>query len=729
MLPVLASILSMIVGGDTASTAVDFDRDVRPIFARHCVACHDSSTAEAELNLTSEAAVRAGSRTGKVVYPGSSNESYLLHVLQPDHQPHMPPDGQLSSTEIQAIRHWIDSLGPLKEETNEHWAFVPIRVERSPATDDAERSHVIDDVVEQARKQRNLHTVGPADPLDWLRRVTFDLTGLPPSPEEIAEFERDHSEAAYGRVVDRLLSSKRHGEHAARAWLDLVRYADSDGYQTDRDRPLAFQYRDYVIDSFNNDKPYPQFIREQIAGDLIAPNDVEALIATGFCRMGPSPSIRSDGDRYDEIDQMVGSVTSVFLGLTIGCARCHDHPHDPFTQRDYYRLAAIFGNAVRQDVVIETALPTQNESAEAVMMLAEHAGPESNRVAMAVVGSKQPLEPVRLLYRGSPASPGPVVEPGLPETLVGPSGNLANPSRRELADWIASEQNPVTARVMINRIWQWHFGTGLVATSSDFGFRGETPTHPELLDWLAHEFMRTGWQIKAVRRWIVLSQTYRQASRTDPANAAIDPKARFLWRYPLRRLTAEAIRDTVLFASGNLNLQMYGPSVRPRVDISMIGFNPQTQWPVIINEVPEHWRRSIYLCVKRSVPIPFLRQFDAPDSSEPCARRHETVVPTQALTMWNNPFTHEQAEFMAERVEREVPGDMAAQVDRAYELTLSRRPSAAEREWCVQFVEERCQQYWSGYSEGSRPPRYLRVRALTDLCHVLFNLTEFVYLR
>jgi hypothetical protein len=514
-----------------------------------------------------------------------------------------------------------------------------------------------------------------ADRITLIRRITFDLTGLPPSPEEVDAFLADHAPGAYERLVDRLLDSPHHGEHWARHWLDLVRYGETNGYERDSAKPFAWRYRDYVIDAFNHDKPYDQFIRDQLAGDEVSPGSAEALIATGFYRLGiwDDEPVDRQLARYDGLDGVVSTTGQVFLGMTINCARCHDHKVDPIPQADYYRLLAFFNDVTDQDG--KNLKPIE-------------CGPGlAGRVQVMCV-SERGRGPAHVLLRGNPSMLGAEVGPGIPGVLDGGSKAFSRDrgKRRALAEWLADRRNPRTARVLVNRLWQYHFGRGIVPTPNDFGKLGEAATHPELLDWLAAELVSGGWRLKPLHRLIVLSSAYRMSSRATAAELAADPSNRWFWRFPLGRLAAEEVRDAILAVSGELRLKTRGPSVYPPIPREVLAGQsmPGQGWPV--SPPAEAARRSVYVHVKRSLLVPILAIHDAADTDSSCPVRYTTTVPTQALGLLNGEFANEQAARLADRLSREVPGDPAAQVRRAIRLTTSREPGADEIRRDVDFL-------------------------------------------
>jgi mono/diheme cytochrome c family protein len=716
---------------------VDYFRDVKPILLKHCYICHGPSQAESGLRLDLRSHAMRGGDGGAVIVGGNGRGSKLIQYVSGKSESGliMPPKERgdsLSENQIAILRTWIDqgavwpdpsvSSGGNRVAANprsEHWAFQPVQPVRPPVLGDPWINTPIDAFVLAKLQQRRLRPNPEADRIALLRRVTFDLIGLPPTPDDVQVFLDDTSSDAYERVVDRLLASQRFGERWGRHWLDLARYADTDGFELDHERKYAYKYRDYVIASFNDDKPFDQFILEQLAADELAPRSSDEsltaqLAALGFCRNGPTISNQlSEKNRVDEVDDMVSTTSAVFLGLTVGCARCHDHKYEPISQRDYYRMFAVFNTAEKSD---------DGE----VMHLRE---------------PNRPPRKTRILSGGESSSSGEVVSPGIPEVLDDgradfPSANRAQFSsgqRTVLAHWISDAENPLTARVIVNRVWLHHFGRGIVNTPSNFGQSGDIPSHPELLDYLAGELVREGWRLKRLHKQIVMSAVYRQSSTFEAIKAASDPHNELYWRYPLRRLEAEAIRDTILAASGSLNLQMYGPGIKPRVPTTVFAAGQESKWPKVQAEGPEHWRRSIYIFVKRSLPLPMLEGFDAPATTQTCERRQSTIVATQALQLMNDDFTNEQAARMADRIAVEVGDDIGRKVDRAYRLALSRSPTEAEQRVATEFVEGRFRSSMQSLLDRHinidlTAQQKLHRDALADLCHVLFNTNEFVYL-
>jgi hypothetical protein len=590
----------------------------------------------------------------------------------------------------------------IKPADRDHWAFRPIMQRAVPIVrDSAWVRNPIDAFILARLEGAGLQPAASADPRSLLRRVYLDLIGLPPTLAEQQKFLADPSPAALDRVIDDLLAQPAHGERWARHWLDLVRYADTNGYERDAARPSVWRYRDYVIRALNEDKPFDRFVLEHLAGDELEGATADALIATTFYRLGPWDDEPADPheDRFDQLDDMVNATSQAFLGLTLACARCHDHKFDPLTMHDYYRMVAIFNPLSRPTKGrTELDVPVGN-------------GPEPPRAYIMVEKSPQPPA-THLLLRGKAARPGPKVEPGMPAVLVAtqptfpPPGKSTSLRRLTLARWIASPDNPLTARVIVNRVWHYHFGEGLVRTPSDFGFMGQAPTHPALLDWLAVWFVREGWSLKKLHRLITTSSAYRMGKRWDKAAAAKDADNRLLWRSPYRRLEAEAIRDSMLAVSGRLNPKMYGPSMYPFVPKEALAgsSDPNTIWKPF--DETEASRRTIYAFMKRSLAVPLLELLDVADSTRPCDKRLTTTVAPQALTLFNGDFVNRQARHFAARLVREVGDDQGRQIERAYALALCRPPTETELALMRAFLRE---------------------EPLEQMCRMIFNLNEFVY--
>ncbi len=550
---------------------------------------------------------------------------------------------------------------------SDHWSFQPVERPAVPGvrTEGWVRNPV-DRFILARLEGEGLRPSGEADRGAWLRRVSLDLVGLTPSPEEVDRFVRDPAGDAFERVVDGLLGSPRYGERWAQHWLDVVRFADTHGFEVNTERPNAWPYRDYVIEAFNADTPYDRFVREQIAGDLLGHDAATGFLVTASVLLPGqigADDVSKRLARQDALDEIVVNTGQTFLGLSLGCARCHDHKFDPITARDYYSMQAFFAGVEYGDREMRTA-----------------------NSQMAFAGVFRKPDDIHLLHRGDPEQPKEPVFPAVPVVLGGLKlAREAEESerRRALADWIADAANPLTARVMVNRVWQGHFGVGLVETASDFGRSGTKPSHPELLDWLAAEFVREGWSIKRMHRLIVLSATYRQSSRMEPGASARDADVRWLWRYPSRRMESEVMRDSMLWVGGRLNLSMGGRGFdlfNNRGGLS--GFKPVETYS------GAGLKRMVYAHKVRREREAVFGAFDCPDAGQSTARRRESTTPIQALNLLNSRFTVEQAEAFGRRVESEVGGDAVRQVERSYVLALGRSPTEQELGTVVPVVRE-----------------------------------------
>jgi hypothetical protein len=721
----------------------------------------------------------------------------------------------------------------VRAEQAKPWAFrSPVRPPLPAVKNAAWVKNPIDAFILARLEQEGLAPASEADRLTLIRRLTFDLTGLPPSPQEIDAFLDDTSADACEKLVDRLLASPRYGERWAMFWLDLVRFAESDGFKADDPRPLAWRYRDYVIQAFNQDKPFDQFIREQIAGDELYPGDPGALIATGFNRHFPDEfNARNLEQRRQEIlNDMTDTTGQVFLGLTVGCARCHDHKYDPILHKDYYRLQAFFAgyralddlaaNSAKEVAAYEKQLqvwteataglqstmaqleepyrqklakrdkskfakhlqdafdmpagqrtPLQQQLADMVgkqvkvnrdqMMksmkpdvkktwddlakeLAKHdhlkPQPLAGVMALTDVG---PLAPAtHVLHRGDYKKPLTEVKPGYlqifdpePAKIPPPAPGAKTTGRRAvLAQWLTRADHPLTGRVLVNRLWQHHFGRGIVATPNDFGEIGEQPTHPELLDWLATEFVKQGWSIKAMHRLMVTSSTYRQSTKVSAAAAQLDPDNNLFSRMLRRRLEGEALRDAMLMVSGKLNFKMGGPGIFPELpaEVSV----PRGGWPVTANPV-ERSRRSIYVFAKRNLRYPLFGAFDAPEGNESCARRNVSISAPQALMLLNSKITLDWSRAFAGRVLSDAGADSVMVVKSIYRLALGRLPSSKELALSSEFLarqakylQERIDNKQAVLGPVAAPASIDPAfgAAVVDLCHVMLNLNEFAYI-
>jgi hypothetical protein len=610
-----------------------------------------------------------------------------------------------------------------------HWSLQPRRhpaVPRLGAEEDRRWVRTpVDAFVLSRLLREGLRPSPEVDRRTLLRRVTFDLTGLPPTPEEVAAFVSDPAPDAYEKQVDRLLASPRYGEKWGRHWLDVVRFAESEGFEYDRHLAGGFRFRDYVIAAFNQDRPFDRFITEQLAGDEMGSDNRELLIAAGFHRLGPVRRNAGNPElvfsRNEALTEMTDAIGVVFLGLTVGCARCHDHKFDDFSLADYYRLQAFLAATQERELILASsgeqsrwktrAAPVRAELARLQKSLSELKGEKRAQAEkrllelerslpppLPAISTVQHVEsrrtPIHVLKRGNTEKKGRRVAPRLSGLFTGGAAlelDAAAPAPRSaLARRIASADNPLTARVLVNRVWQYHFGRGIVETANDFGVNGSRPSHPDLLDYLAGEFIKGGFYIKPLHRLIVLSSTYRQSARlADPRpGIAKDSRNRLLWRFPRRRLAGEEVRDATLMVAGRLNPKMGGPSVVLPVDADMVKLlYAPSQWAVTPDK-REHDRRSVYLIVKRNLRLPFLEAFDQPDAQTSCARRESSTHALQALELLNGKLANDLADAFARRLRREAGHDPARQVERAFLLAAGRPPTTREKELSVRFLKK-----------------------------------------
>ena len=633
----------------------------------------------------------------------------------------------------------IAPLGTYTSRERSHWAFVKRATHAVPtfkaAADQAWAKNPIDAFILQRLQKEGLKVSAPADRATLIRRVYFDLIGLPPTPAEVAAFLADKAPNAYPALIEKLLASPHYGERWGQHWLDVVRFAETDGFEYDTHRNDAWRYRDYVIRAFNDDKPYDRFVTEQLAGDELDAATDETLIAAGFNRLGPLRKNAGNQEvassRNEVLTEMTNIVGSALLGVTVGCARCHDHKFDPVRQSDYYRIQAYFAAVYDKEVI--KATPEEQAARKAkveplekeIAALKASMGKLKGKQDAASVESQDSLtrklsalqdqmpaplpalhsvanlpekkSPIHLLTRGEYAAKGAPVgmrplgvllaedAPELPETIAKP--------RTELAQWIVDPAHPLTARVMANRLWQGHFGRGIVATANDFGRMGARPTHPELLDYLANEFVARGFSVKQMHRLILSSNTYQQAS-AEPNDAALktlamqqDPENRLYWRFNRQRLEAEELRDAMLAVAGNFNPKQGGPSVMIPIDPGLVTllYKP-SQWQPA-QDATEHTRRSIYLIAKRNLRLPFMEVFDAPDTQASCARRESSTHAPQALELLNGTIANEQAEALAKRLETEAGPNLRKQIDLGYRLTTGRAAKPAEIKLALDFLK------------------------------------------
>lgn len=795
-----------------------YDKEVRPLLEQHCYKCHGPGKAKGGLTLASREAILKGGDSGPGVILDQPAESALIQALNYNGV-EMPPAGKLPAEQIAVITKWVElglpmpagakapavtqhAVPQINDETKNHWSFR--RLQRPDVPEVKQGAWVvnpIDAFILAKLEASDLAHNPPAPPQQLVRRLHYDLVGLPPSRELVQQFEQDSSDAAYAALVKQLLESPHHGEHYARYWLDIVRYGETNSFERDNPKPFVWRYRDYVIDFFNSDHGYDQFVREQLAGDELDGRTAKDLIATGYYRLGLWDDEPADPELafYDGLDDLVGTTSQTFLGLTMNCARCHDHKLDPLPQRDYYSFAAFFRNirhfGQRSDESVFAAsvrsIATPEEAAqfaaektnwetetkrlrehldaveerirphlkggeiddfrrdsERLRVIREHAGelisreevdeyaqirktwtdlrnqpPRSAQQALCITEHGDTAPATHVLIRGSAHAPGDMVEPGFPAVLSPPAPKIeptkeTTGRRRALAEWIASPENPLTARVMVNRLWQWHFGRGLVESPNDFGLKGVPPTHPELLDWLAAEFIEHDWSLRHIHQLILASNTYQMSSAPRADALERDPQNRLFWRFDMRRLRAEELRDSILAVNGTLNLsKMYGPSIYPVIEKEVLAgqSRPGAGWEQSSPE--DKRRRSIYIHVKRSLTVPLLANFDVAEADVTCPVRFATTQPTQALTMLNSAFLQEQAQGLAESLKRHGATDRPTQAATALRRILQREPTQAEIDRGLDLM-----------SKLERDHKLSSDAALNYFCLAMLNLNEFVYL-
>jgi hypothetical protein len=756
----LISLASLMASAEEPEGQNFFRDKIEPVLKAECYGCHSEQAKKIQggLRLDSQAALRDGGESGAAIVPGNSGESLLIQALRHEGGLAMPPKkARLADATIADFAKWIDLGAPDPRADNaadseaarmksarEHWPFLPVQSPAPPAAqNESWVQSPVDAFILAKLELRHWQPAPPASRADLLRRVTFDLIGLPPTPAELTDFLDDKSPDAYERVVDRLLASPQYAERWAQHWLDVVRFAETEGYEYDRHVPGAWRFRDYVIDSFNVDKPFDRFLVEQIAGDEIEPDHPECLAASIFHRLGPvrrnagNPEIALS--RNEVLTERTDIIGTAFLGLTVGCARCHNHKLEPISQKDYYRLQAYLAATQEHNIVLASQAEQTDWAAKSSRIkdqidalkkeLKQATGAARDRLTRqieelddqlpaplpAIPGTRNDYDqqtPIHVLRRGVWESKGERVGPRplsilIPEDTPELSAGETSP-RSHLAHWLASPQNPLTARVFVNRLWQHHFETGLVKTSNDFGLHGDRPSHPELLDWLAARFVEGGWRAKPLHRLIVLSNTYRQSSRSPHAAEMTqhDPENRLLWHFPRRRLSAEEIRDAMLAVSGRLNFHGRGPSVIVPVDRQLVDllYKP-AQWTVS-PDAAEHDRRSIYLIAKRNLRLPFLENLDAPALQSSCARRESSTHAPQALELLNGPLSNALAASFAARLIAEARGDAGRIVDRAFVLALGRPPTPDERRAALDFIRD---------------------QPVSEFALALFNLNGFLY--
>ncbi len=754
---------------DVALSLKFFETNVRPVLEKNCYECHSASAKELQggLSLDTREGVRRGGDSGPAVIPSESAKSLLLAAVRHEGLK-MPPDRKLPESAIVDIQRWIQMGAHDPREgsatlsgaatdihnARHYWSFRPIVAHHFPSVRNSNwPTSPIDFFILAKLEQSGLRPSPPADKLELCRRVYFDLHGLPPTPDQLQNFVENESSDAYAQLIDELLASPRYGERWGQHWLDVVRFAETEGFEYDRTIQGAWRYRDYVIRSFNHGKPIDEFLREQLAGDEFDTDKSEAMVASGFHRLG---AVRRNagnqevaGSRNEVLTERTDIIGSAIMGLTIGCARCHNHKFDPISQKDYYRLQAFIAASQDIDVplVSDEVKKDWNDRTSAIQLqidelkskLVDQTIDEQKhtRAKLDQLDKELPLPlpsissiqndldketPIHVLRRGEHDLPGERVTAGTPDVFKSAVfgndvfGSSAEPfeidrhkPRTALAKWLTHPTHPLTPRVFANRIWLNHFGRGIVATPNDFGLNGKQPSHPELLDFLAEHLVRSGWQAKSLHRLILLSSTYQQSSqpKSPKDGLAIDPENAMLWRFPLRRLSAEEIRDSMLVVSGQMNFAVGGTSIVLPVDKQLVAqlYKP-SQWEITENN-GERMRRSVYLLAKRNLRLPFMEVFDQPTLQTSCFVRQQSTHAPQALEMLNGEIANQMADAFADRLNREA-GDVDSRVELAFELSAGRLPTDAERTLAKAF-----------FNNGST----------REFALALFNLNSFLYVR
>jgi len=779
---------------------VDFARQIQPLLARKCYACHGPDQGEGGLRLNDRDSALAETDSGDfAIVPGDLQASVLIARITSEVEgERMPPEGDpLTDTEVDLLRQWIAQDAPWSN----HWAFEPMKKVTPPTVDDPIwNANPVDAFIYHNLASAGLRPNPPADRRTLIRRAHYDLTGLPPTPQEVEQFVADPSPDAFAKLVDRLLESNHYGEKWGRHWLDLVRYAETNSYERDGAKPNAWKYRDYVIKSFNDDKPYAQFVREQLAGDEVDLVTTETLTATGYYRLAiwddePADPLQA---KFDELDDIISTTGQVFMGLTVDCARCHDHKIDPIPQTDYYSMLAFLAdvtpyghrgdqhsnnqldvssaelnqrysdndakrreveNAMReieQEGIVKMSAPDQrategdkqardrvlNEKLqanltpdrwEAYVQLKQRleeianefrALPPRERVLALATCEPNP-QPTFVLFRGNPHSPTDEVGLAFPTLFGDPAPSLAPVAsgarsagrRRVLADWIVNPDNRLSWRVIANRVWQFHFGRGIVESTNNFGQLGTPPTHPELLDYLAAEVIASEGRLKSIHRLIMNSQTYQMSSETRQDASSIDPGNDLFWKFDIRRLSAEEVRDSILAVNGSLNREVYGPSIYPRLSAEVLAgqSQPGSGWGKSSSD--QENRRSVYIHVKRSLLTPLLSAFDLPEPDRSCEARFTTLQPGQALALLNGDLFHEQATRLADSVGADDLADDQELVRRVVQAALGRQSTDEEVAEATRLLAE------------LQTDHGLTRRGAIDLfCLTVMNWNEFVFL-
>ena len=825
MSPRLPLAVLFILAASSAATAQDkagiafFEKEIRPVLVKECYSCHSANSKEVKggLLLDTREGIRQGGETGKAVVPSNLDDSLILEAIRHEGL-EMPPEKQLPAETIAKFEQWIrmgapdprdEKSAPVRrtidfEKAKDFWAFKPVSNPAAPEDKTGWAKSPVDQFIAAQLSEKELKPVADAKPETLVRRLYFDLIGLPPTPAQIDDFKQaaeKNRDKAVEELVDQLLSSSHFGERWGRHWLDVVRYGESTGMERNATFPFAWRYRDYVISAFNSDKPFNDFIREQIAGDLLESDSpeqkFERLVATGMLAMGPKSLNDNNKENFamDVVDEQIDVSTRAFLGITASCARCHDHKFDPIPQKEYYGLAGIFrstdtlfgtsgtgnrnsarilawadGKAVpvapagdggkknnqskknvkKQLQVAEQKLARFEEQIKQNPKLADRlqkqiaatekqvagfkrqmknssdpapATEQKNReFLMAVLDTSNPSD-TQLRLRGEPDERGATIPRGF--LTIGSTGHVPTiekdgSGRLSLAEWIIQKDNPLTARVAVNRVWQHLFGRGIVATVDNFGANGDRPTHPELLDWLAADFVTNGWSIKQTIRTIVTSRVYSLGGEDNEVALEIDPGNALLWRANHRRLEVEAIRDAILQASGELDIEPEKASIVQTVGDGIVGRNLQADQFETNNR-----KRSVYLPIVRGNLPEMLNLFDFPEPSIISGSRDVTTVATQALYMMNSEFMMTKSESLAKRVLGEADMDDSARVALTYRLTVGRLPSQEETEMAVAFVEETTASLDEGQSKKENDNA--KTKAWSGLAQALFGSAEFRY--
>jgi hypothetical protein len=640
-----------------AGDKVEFGRDIRPIFAERCFRCHGPKRAEGGLRLDVRRRAMLGGDTGPAIIARKSDAGeLLLRLTSSDRTRRMPPGSEpLTAVQIERIKAWIAAGAPWpdelagKESFDTHWAFAAVKRPAPPKN----AAHPIDAFLLARLDKAGLTLSPPAPRHTLVRRLYLDLIGLPPTPAEMDAIVKDERADWYERAVDGLLASPHFGERWGRHWLDQARYAESDGYENDRLRPDAWRFRDWVIDAFNRDLPFDQFTIEQLAGDLLPKATSEEFTAAGFHRhtlWNSAASADKEEFRTRAISDRAETTAAVWMGLTLGCAKCHSHKYDPIAQREYYQLYAFFNNTDNHDA------PANDKKAKIMTLRAT-----ARKTHVHVRGN--------FLHKGAE------VAPGTPSFLPPLKTASATPDRLDLAKWLVAPEHPLTARVAVNQFWQHLFGQGLVRSPENFGVNGEPPSHPELLDWLASEFMRLKWSRKAMLRTIVLSEAYRQSSRFNEAAEKTDPENRLLSRQNRFRVDAEIVRDLALASSGLLDRKLGGPSIVPPFPEGLLAQRFEAE--ALRRPTKDHHRRGVYIHVQRTLTYPMLAAFDVADGNQPCLRRDRSTTPMQALTLLNDPVFTEAARALGARL-RKASADRDDRLRLGFQLCLGRTPNERE---------------------------------------------------